>query len=127
MTFVLQRGARERKLASVKRKLEAILTAIESGIYTFSTKERLEVLEVEQVELEKAEAIEAMPTIYPNLAQPYRDKVARLEEELAQPELAADAKSVIRSMIKTIIVTPREKRGEVGNDAGARRRGATTH
>jgi len=43
----------------------------------------------------------------------YRNKVARLEEELADPEIAAEAKSVLRSLIKTIKVTPGAKRGEV--------------
>lgn len=55
----------------------------------------------------------ALPAIHPNLAQRYRDAVARLEEELASPELAAEAKSMLRSLIKTIKVFPGGKRGEV--------------
>ncbi len=54
-----------------------------------------------------------LPSIHPNLAHLYRSKVARLEQELADPELAAEAKSVLRSMIKTITITPGAKRGEV--------------
>jgi hypothetical protein len=36
-----------------------------------------------------------------------------LEEELADPEIAAEAKSVLRSLIKIIKVTPGTNRGEV--------------
>jgi hypothetical protein len=36
-----------------------------------------------------------------------------LQDELADPEIAAEAKSVLRSLIKTIKVTPGAKRGEV--------------
>ena len=53
-----------------------------------------------------------MPSIHPNLAALYRTKVARLEEELADPEVAAEAKSVLRSLIKMIKITPGAKRGD---------------
>ena len=36
-----------------------------------------------------------------------------MKEELADPEIAAEAKSVLRSLIKTIKVTPAAKRGHV--------------
>ena len=39
--------------------------------------------------------------------------MAHLEVELADPEIAAEAKSVLRSLIKTIKITPGTKRGEV--------------
>jgi site-specific DNA recombinase len=104
---------RDRKLADVKRKLAGIFAAIERGIITPSTKERLEMLEAEKAELERTPIDAPLPAIHPNLARLYRDKVARLEEELADPEIAAEAKSVLRSLIKTIKVTPGPKRGEV--------------
>jgi hypothetical protein len=52
-------------------------------------------------EAEKAH-LEPLPAIHPHLARLYREKVARLEEELADPEIAAEAKSVLWSLIKTI-------------------------
>ena len=104
---------RERKRADVKRKLAGIVEAIERGIITPTTKERLEALEAEKAQLESAPAEAPLPSIHPNLAELYRNKVARLEEELADPEIAAEAKSVLRSLIKTIKVTPGAKRGEV--------------
>lgn len=107
-------GQRDRKLAEVKRKIGGIIDAIERGIITATTKERLEALEAEKIELERTPVEPpSMPAIHPNLAQRYRDAVARLEEELTSPELAAEAKSVLRLLIKTIKVFPGAKRGEV--------------
>ena len=54
-----------------------------------------------------------MPSIHPNLAERYRASVTRLEQELADPELAAEAKSTLRGLINTIKVFPGAKRGEV--------------
>ena len=38
--------------------------------------------------------------LHPNLAQIYRDKVARLHEELNRPELREEASAAIRSLIE---------------------------
>ena len=77
------------------------------------TAERLESLEAEKARLELAPAESALPSINPNIAEIYRGKVARLEEQLADPDLAAEAKSVLRSLIKMIKILPGPKRGEV--------------
>ncbi|HEX9870064.1 MAG TPA: recombinase family protein, partial [Candidatus Tectomicrobia bacterium] len=84
---------RDRKLADVKRKLARIVVALEEGIITPTTKGRLEALEAEKAQLESAPAEAPLPSIHPNLAELYRHKVARLEEELADPEIAAEAKT----------------------------------
>ena len=104
---------RERKLADVKRKLAGIVEAIERGIITPTTKERLEALEAEKAQLESAPAEAPRRQSIQTWPKLYRHKVARLEEELADPEIAAEAKSVLRSLIRTIKVTPGAKRGEV--------------
>jgi len=85
------------------------IEAIERGIITPTTKQRLEELEAEKASLEALPVEAALPTVHPNLAQLYRHKVARLEEELADPEIAAETRSVLRSLIKTIKVTPGAK------------------
>jgi hypothetical protein len=54
-----------------------------------------------------------MPAIHPNLAQLYSDKVSQLEKELDGPAVGADAKSILRSMIQTIIISPGPARGQV--------------
>lgn len=104
---------RERRLADIKRKLSKIVEAIERGIITPTTKERLEALEAEKAQLERVPAEVAPPLMHPNIAELYRHKVACLEKELADPEIAAEAKSVLRSLIRTIKVTPGTERGEV--------------
>ena len=105
---------RERKLAEVKRKIGGIIDAIERGIITATTKERLEALEADKAALEQDTAEPpALPSIHPNLAERYRNAVARLQDEIADPELATEAKSVLRSLVKTIMVYPGTKRGEV--------------
>jgi hypothetical protein len=53
-----------------------------------------------------------LPSI-PNLARLYGEKVRRIEEELGYPDIPAEATSVLRSMIKTIIGPPGDKPGEV--------------
>jgi hypothetical protein len=61
---------------------------IERGIITPSTKQRLEELEVERANLQASQGEAPLPALHPNLARLYRDKVARLEEELDDPEIA---------------------------------------
>jgi DNA invertase Pin-like site-specific DNA recombinase len=106
-------GQRDRRLADVKRRLAGIVAAIERGIITPTTKARLEALEAEKGQLESAPVESPLPAIHPNLAQLYRDKIARLEVELADPEIAAETKSVLRSLINTIKITPGTRRGNV--------------
>jgi hypothetical protein len=104
---------RERKLGEVRRKIDGILGALERGIITPTTKERLLALEAEQQALRSVPAAPPIPAIHPNLARLYREKVRRIEEELADPDIAAEAKSVLRSMIRKIVVLPGDARGEV--------------
>ncbi|MGD9804294.1 MAG: recombinase family protein [Hyphomicrobiaceae bacterium] len=104
---------RGRKLAEVKRRIAGILDAIERGIITSTTKERLETLEAEQAALQQAPVQPAMPAIHPNLSVRYREAVFDLEEALADSELAAKAKATLRALIKTITVYPGDQRGEV--------------
>jgi DNA invertase Pin-like site-specific DNA recombinase len=105
---------RDRKLADVRRRLASIMDAIEQGIITPTTKERLETLEAEKTSLEQAPAEEPMPAIHPNLARRFRYAVAGLEDALADPELATEAKVTIRALVKTIVIHPGDRRGEVG-------------
>lgn len=106
-------GQRDRKLADVERKIAGVLDAIERGITTASTKERLAALEIEKAGLEITVVEPVRPAFQPNLAKRYRDKVAPLYVELRDPQLSAEAKSVLQSMIMTINIYPGAKRGEV--------------
>ena len=104
---------RARKLSDVTRRIAGVMDAIERGIITPTTKQRLEALEADKAALECASPEPALPSIHPNLAERYRASVTRLEQELADPELAAEAKSTLRGLINTIKVFPGAKRGEV--------------
>ncbi len=49
--------------------------------------------------------------LHPNLAGMYRQKVAALEQALADPEIKAEAAEVVRSQIEQITLTPCEDGG----------------
>ncbi|MGE3701985.1 MAG: LamB/YcsF family protein, partial [Hyphomicrobiaceae bacterium] len=70
---------RDCKLAEVNRRISGIVDAIERGIITPTTKQRLEALEAEKAKLEHSPVEAPPPAIHPNLAQLYRTKVARLD------------------------------------------------
>ena len=55
------------------------------------------------------------PTIrlHPNLAEIYRDKVARLHEELNRPELREEASLAIRGLIEEVRLVPENGRLEI--------------
>jgi hypothetical protein len=55
---------------------------------------------------------EVLPALHPNLAQVYRRKVEALEQELAEPLVAAAAAAALRSLIDAIIIHPGDHRGE---------------
>ncbi len=113
---------RNNRLAEIKRKISSIMSAIEDGIYTPSTKDRLLALEAERDELQSYTPSEPRPSIHPNLSNIYREKVAKLEIELQDPAIALEAKSILRSMIDKIIISPLENQpgvsieiyGEIG-------------
>ncbi len=80
------------QLVDVNRKIGGMIDAIERGIITASTKERLESLEAEKLALDRLPAEPPMPIIHPNVAERYRNVVVRLQAELADPKVAAEAK-----------------------------------
>jgi site-specific DNA recombinase len=64
-------GRRDRQLANVKRRVAGMVEAIERGIITRTTKQRLEELEAEQVYLEVLPVEAPLPAVHPNLARLY--------------------------------------------------------
>ena len=71
-------------------------------------------LEAEKAALEEslAAATEAPKIrLHPNLAGLYRDKVAALEQALADPAIKAEAAEIIRSQIERITLTPNKEGG----------------
>jgi hypothetical protein len=82
----------------------AIEEAIKDGMRTPAMKDELVSLENRKLEL--ANSVAAAPAkavrLRPNLAQIYRDKVARPHEELNRRELREEASAAIRSLIEEV-------------------------
>jgi site-specific DNA recombinase len=102
------------QLEAVRRKIASMIRAIEDGLYQPSMKARMAELEAEKAELEhRLAAAPALPKVrlHPNLAGMYRQKVAALEQALADPEIKAEAMEIVRSQIERITLTPDEDGG----------------
>jgi site-specific DNA recombinase len=113
-----QRQARiEQERFKVDRQIRNALELTKEGMGSRSLVEELRALEQRQDELaaqiEAAGRPEPVPALHPNLAQVYRDKVARLEAALADPVIASEATEALRSVIDAIVIYPGERRGEV--------------
>jgi site-specific DNA recombinase len=104
-----RRAEDEGRLEVVKRKIATMIRAIEDGMYQPSMKARMDELEAEKAVLEERLAATPEPPkirLHPNLPGLYREKVAALEQALADPAIKAEAAEVIRSHIDRITLTP---------------------
>jgi DNA invertase Pin-like site-specific DNA recombinase len=103
-----QSSAVQSNLAATQRRIDAILRAVEDGLYQPSMKVRLSELEQEKARLGRLASAPSPPAIavHPNLAEVYRKRVGDLEALLVDPELRDEAMELIRSMIETIELTP---------------------
>jgi site-specific DNA recombinase len=91
-----------------------MIRAIEDGLYQPSMKARMAELEAEKAALEERLATAPeLPKIrlHPNLAGMYREKVAALEQALADPEIKAEAMGIVRRQIERITLTPNAEDG----------------
>ena len=105
-------AAHVRQLADVERRIQSILRAIEDGVYTATTKERLLELERRRDELSAQTTPSEPPVlrIHPNMPEIYRQKVAKLEEALNEPECRAEAATALRGLIDRIVINPAKSR-----------------
>ena len=106
---------RKEELARAERQIRAIIEAIKEGLRTPTMKDELLALESRKAEITSILAEPAAPPIrlHPNLAEIYRDKVARLHEELNRPELRTEASAAIRSLIDEVRLVPENGRLEI--------------
>ena len=98
----------------MRRKIASLIRAIEDGLYQPSMKARMAELEAEKAALEARLAAAPEPPkvrLHPNLAGLYREKVAALEQALADPEIKAEAAEIVRSQIERITLTPNAEDG----------------
>jgi site-specific DNA recombinase len=104
----LQLSQQKREMERVRSKIAAIMSAIEDGIYTPTTKARL--LELEQRQRPIADELnKASPQairFHPNLAAIYQTKVEKLQEALDRDGVRSEAAEIIRGLIAEIRLTP---------------------
>ena len=79
-------------------------------------KEKLSVLEAQRTALEAELAAEEAPSpisLHPGIAEHYRRVVIELAQALhrSDSEAAAEARDLVRQLIKTVVVTPLPERG----------------
>ena len=99
---------RTNELASVNRKIAAIVRAIEDGAWTPSLKQQLGNLEQRRRELEADAVMPARQNLrlHPSMADLYRRKVEQLEAALNDASIRQEASGILRSMIERITLTP---------------------
>jgi hypothetical protein len=103
-----ERGARERELATVVRKLDNLIDAIANGMRGPRLQTQMDELEARKaaLEVEMVAATPTAPRLHPNLAQVYREKVAALQTALASADESAAALTAVRELIERIEVQP---------------------
>lgn len=112
----------DRRLAKIKKQIDALLDSFAEGLRSQSMKDRLEALEAEKVNLEQLTKQPA-PTplrLHPRLPELYRAKVEKLAKSLSDPDIRDEATTLLRELIDTVSVSPMKNgwevkiKGEVG-------------
>jgi len=108
---VVRRG----ELARVERQIRSLIDAIKEGIRTPGVREELEALEAKKQELHATlkRPVDLVPRLHPRLADLYREKVARLRDELYRNDIRTEAAEVIRDLIQEIRLVPENDRLEI--------------
>jgi hypothetical protein len=101
-------GDELRLIMLVATQLERLVDAIAEGESVRALKDRMVKLEQRRdtLEAEIAAGREAPPLLHPNLAELYRERVARLHEALADEATRLEAAEIIRSLVDEIRVVP---------------------
>jgi site-specific DNA recombinase len=101
---------KRRELDEVRRKLDGLVEAIADGLRAPGLQTKVDELEQRKAALETdiAGAPAAAPRLHPNLAEVYRQKVATLQEALADPATQTEALEIPRGLIERVTVAPAE-------------------
>ncbi len=107
-------NAKSRNL-TVYRGIRAIIEAIKDGLRSPGMKEGLYALEARKrglaAEMKQAPALS--PRLHPKLADLYRQRVDRLQEELNRTELRSEAAQALRELIDEVRLIPEDGRLEI--------------
>ena len=122
--------AAQAELSKLKARQKVLIQALADGIPARTVKDEMIALEAREDELTAllANRPAAEPSLHPNLANIYRDKVAALHEALADPSSKDEAFGIIRGLIEDVRLVPEagELRVEIrGALAGILALGAT--
>ena len=100
-----------RDLATVDKKINGIMQAIEDGFYQSSMKARLAELEHKKQTLSDVLERSSEPPVlrlHPSLADVYRTKVRNLSSALQDPSLKTEATEALRGLISEVRMMPDE-------------------
>jgi site-specific DNA recombinase len=102
------RGAQQRELGEVQRKLDNLTDAIANGMRASGKlQQKLDDLEARQLELERllARPQNNAPRLHPNLSEVYRHRVADLQAALSGLD-ATEAIEQVRALIERVVLRP---------------------
>jgi site-specific DNA recombinase len=104
LAFAMKR----RELDDVCRKLDGLIEAIADGLRAPGLQSKLDEFEQRKIMLEAdiAGAPTSTPRLHPNLAEVYRQKVANLQQALADPTARTEALEILRGLIERVAVGP---------------------
>ena len=105
-----QRTADLATLPKINRELDRMVQAIMDGVPASRVKDKMIDLESRKAEIEaRIKDSEDNPLrIHPNMANYYRDQIARLREALTDEHAQVQAAEIIRKLIDRIVLTPIE-------------------
>jgi site-specific DNA recombinase len=102
------RAQQERELAQVERKLNGLIDALADGFRAPGLQQPLNDLEGRRAALSAALETPASPapSLHPNLAEIYRERVADLQEALRRDPNGPEALEVVRGLIERVDLHP---------------------
>ncbi|PPQ32965.1 serine recombinase [Rhodopila globiformis] len=102
------RAQQERELAQVERKLNGLIDALADGFRAPGLQQQLNDLEGRRAALSAALETPASPapSLHPNLAEVYRERVADLQEALRRDPNGPEALEVVRGLIERVDLHP---------------------
>ena len=104
------RVAAERELERIQHDIRRIIQAIKDGFGDADLKVEWNATQERKAALQAQLAGEGepLPLLHPGMADPYREKVARLAEALEHSETRSEAAEAIRGLVDAIVLTPAE-------------------
>ncbi len=100
----------EAELRKLKSRQKVLVQALADGIPARTVKDEMIALETREDELNAllANRPATEPSLHPNMANIYREKVAALHEALADPATKDEAFTIIRSLIDEVRLVPED-------------------